>query len=166
MTDKIREIVARAINEGVADDERTGVIAFAVLSALDAAGYVVVNLPGDWRGWAYEHDCCCHRCKAIRSAADPANPPAGRRDLMTESTRERMARAVYERDVPARVRERPWSRQSDECRDMYRGFVDAILDVLENPSEAVVKDGNDAIWAGESGRVTWRVMFTAIREGK
>ena len=93
---------------------------------------------------------------------------------MTESMRERMARAIYERDFPVRVRERPWSRQSDEYRDMYRGFVDAILDVLESPSKAVLKVGDDTWISDEQAhegpyeltRAEWRSMIAAIRQGK
>lgn len=93
----------------------------------------------------------------------------------TDTMRNRMARAIYERDHPKQLCELPWERQDDEYRDVYRGFVDAILSVLSDPTDAMLRAGASAldhpavggpsVASVISADRTWRAMVASIKAG-
>ena len=89
---------------------------------------------------------------------------------MSETMRDRMARVVFDSWRPPHP-QAEWANMPPSIQRSCYATVDAILDVLAEPTEAALRAGVAAapftgMSRAEMQMVEWRAMIAAIREGK
>jgi len=83
---------------------------------------------------------------------------------MSESTIERVARAIYEEDDPWHTAF-PWPNLNEKqtSPDAYRRIARAAIEAMREPTAAMVSAGSDEM---TNGKNVWHAMIDTILKGE
>lgn len=84
------------------------------------------------------------------------------------SMRERMARAVAAKyfDYPKSLTDQCWAELEDGARKVWLGLVDAVLDVLMEPTPQVLAAIDTELHPSWLGHRAYELIIQAIKDGK